>query len=256
MPGRSSAPCGSGSGGEVRFDAGSRGAYSTDASNYRQVPIGVVVPRTVGGAVAAVAVCREHGAPVVSRGGGTSLAGQALQHRGRHRLVQVLQPPGLGRRRGEDLPGRAGHRAGRAQRAAGAARADVRAEAGHPRPLHAGRDDRQQLLRVDGAGLRQDRRQRASAGGPALRRRPDVGRADQRRGVRRPSSRRAAGRPRSTGRCGTCAVLRRASAPATRTSRAGSPATTWTPCCPRRASTWPRRWSAARARWSRSCAPS
>ncbi len=63
-------------GGEVRFDAGSRGAYSTDASNYRQVPIGVVVPRTVEDAVAAIAVCREHGAPVVSRGGGTSLAGQ------------------------------------------------------------------------------------------------------------------------------------------------------------------------------------
>jgi FAD/FMN-containing dehydrogenase/Fe-S oxidoreductase len=63
--------------GEVRFDPGSRGAYSTDASNYRQVPIGVVVPRTIDAAVAAVAVCHEHGAPVVSRGGGTSLAGQA-----------------------------------------------------------------------------------------------------------------------------------------------------------------------------------
>jgi FAD/FMN-containing dehydrogenase len=62
--------------GEVRFDAGSRGAYSTDASNYRQVPIGVVVPRTVGDAAAAIAVCREHRTPVVSRGG-TSLAGQA-----------------------------------------------------------------------------------------------------------------------------------------------------------------------------------
>jgi FAD/FMN-containing dehydrogenase/Fe-S oxidoreductase len=63
--------------GEVRFDAGSRGTYSTDASNYRQVPLGVVVPRTVEAAVEAIAVCREHGAPVVSRGGGTSLAGQA-----------------------------------------------------------------------------------------------------------------------------------------------------------------------------------
>ncbi|GAA1801158.1 FAD-binding and (Fe-S)-binding domain-containing protein [Luedemannella flava] len=62
--------------GEVRFDAGSRGAYSTDASNYRQVPIGVVVPRTVDAAVAAVAVCNRHGAPVTSRGGGTSLAGE------------------------------------------------------------------------------------------------------------------------------------------------------------------------------------
>jgi FAD/FMN-containing dehydrogenase/Fe-S oxidoreductase len=62
--------------GEVRFDPGSRGAYSTDASNYRQVPIGVVVPRTVDAAVEAVAVCREHRAPVLSRGGATSLAGQ------------------------------------------------------------------------------------------------------------------------------------------------------------------------------------
>jgi FAD/FMN-containing dehydrogenase/Fe-S oxidoreductase len=62
--------------GEVRFDAGSRGAYSTDASNFRQVPIGVVVPRTVEAAVEAVAVCREHLVPVLSRGGGTSLAGQ------------------------------------------------------------------------------------------------------------------------------------------------------------------------------------
>ncbi|HVW44800.1 MAG TPA: FAD-binding and (Fe-S)-binding domain-containing protein [Amycolatopsis sp.] len=62
--------------GEVRFDAGSRAAYSTDASNFRQVPIGVVVPRTPDAAVEAVAVAREHGAPVLSRGGGTSLAGQ------------------------------------------------------------------------------------------------------------------------------------------------------------------------------------
>jgi hypothetical protein len=62
--------------GEVRFDAGSRGAYSTDASNYRQVPIGVVVPRSVAAGQEAVAACRAHGAPVLSRGGGTSLAGQ------------------------------------------------------------------------------------------------------------------------------------------------------------------------------------
>ncbi len=62
--------------GEVRFDAGSRAAYSTDGSNFRQVPVGVVVPRTVDAAVKAVAVCREHGVPVLSRGGGTSLAGQ------------------------------------------------------------------------------------------------------------------------------------------------------------------------------------
>jgi FAD/FMN-containing dehydrogenase/Fe-S oxidoreductase len=62
--------------GEVRFDAGSRAAYSTDASNFRQVPVGVVVPRSPDAAVQAVAVCRAHGVPVLSRGGGTSLAGQ------------------------------------------------------------------------------------------------------------------------------------------------------------------------------------
>lgn len=49
--------------GEVRFDAGSRAAYSTDASNVRQVPIGVIVPRTPEAAVEAVAVAREFGAP-------------------------------------------------------------------------------------------------------------------------------------------------------------------------------------------------
>jgi FAD/FMN-containing dehydrogenase/Fe-S oxidoreductase len=62
--------------GEVRFDAGTRGAYSTDASNFRQVPIGVVVPHHVDAAAEAVAVCREHDVPVLSRGGATSLAGQ------------------------------------------------------------------------------------------------------------------------------------------------------------------------------------
>jgi hypothetical protein len=62
--------------GEVRFDAGSRAAYSTDASNYRQTPIGVVAPRSIAAAVEAVAVCRQHGAPLLSRGGGTSLAGE------------------------------------------------------------------------------------------------------------------------------------------------------------------------------------
>jgi FAD/FMN-containing dehydrogenase/Fe-S oxidoreductase len=62
--------------GEVRFDDGSRALYSTDASNYRQVPIGVVVPASVDEVIAAVAVCRAFSAPVLVRGGGTSLAGQ------------------------------------------------------------------------------------------------------------------------------------------------------------------------------------
>src|SRR3954454_7780324 len=76
--------------GEVRFDAGTRGAYSTDASNYRQVPIGVVVPRSVDAAVEAVAVCREHGAPLLSRGGGTKPGRPVHQHRGDDRLGQIL----------------------------------------------------------------------------------------------------------------------------------------------------------------------
>ncbi len=62
--------------GEVRFDVGSLGAYSTDSSNYRQIPLAVVAPRTVDAGAAAIGVCSEHGVPVLSRGGGTSLAGQ------------------------------------------------------------------------------------------------------------------------------------------------------------------------------------
>ena len=62
--------------GEVRFDSGSRALYSTDASHYRQVPIAVVVPSDTADVEAAIAACRKFGAPVLSRGGGTSLAGQ------------------------------------------------------------------------------------------------------------------------------------------------------------------------------------
>lgn len=62
--------------GEVRFDAGSRALYATDASNYRHVPIGVVLPRHADDVAATLAVCRAYDAPVLSRGGGTSLAGQ------------------------------------------------------------------------------------------------------------------------------------------------------------------------------------
>src|SRR5205814_1178447 len=61
---------------EVRFDAGSRALYATDGSNYRQTPIGVVVPRSIDDVIATIALCREYGVPVLSRGGGTSLAGQ------------------------------------------------------------------------------------------------------------------------------------------------------------------------------------
>ncbi len=62
--------------GEVRFDRGTRAIYSTDSSNYRQFPIGVVLPRTREDVINAVAVCRRFRAPLLSRGAGTSLAGQ------------------------------------------------------------------------------------------------------------------------------------------------------------------------------------
>jgi FAD/FMN-containing dehydrogenase/Fe-S oxidoreductase len=62
--------------GEVRFDNGSRALYATDGSNYRQVPIGLVVPRDAEDVAATVDVCRRFDAPLLCRGGGTSLAGQ------------------------------------------------------------------------------------------------------------------------------------------------------------------------------------
>src|SRR5579872_3249609 len=62
--------------GDVRFDDGARAMYATDGSNYRQVPIGVVLPRDADDVLAAISVCREFGAPLLCRGGGTSLAGQ------------------------------------------------------------------------------------------------------------------------------------------------------------------------------------
>src|SRR5947208_6363163 len=62
--------------GEVRFDDGSRALYATDASNYRQVPIGVVIPRDADDIIQTMAIARSFGAPILARGGGTSLAGQ------------------------------------------------------------------------------------------------------------------------------------------------------------------------------------
>ncbi len=62
--------------GEVRFDDGSRALYATDSSNYRQIPIGVVIPKSESDIIATVAICRKYRAPLLSRGCGTSLAGQ------------------------------------------------------------------------------------------------------------------------------------------------------------------------------------
>lgn len=64
--------------GEVRFDAGSKALYASDASNYRQVPLGVVVPADADDIVAALGVCRRFDVPFLTRGGGTSQNGQGV----------------------------------------------------------------------------------------------------------------------------------------------------------------------------------
>lgn len=64
--------------GEVRFDRATLGLYATDASNFRQVPIGVVIPRTTDDVVAVHGVCHRFQAPILNRGGGTSLSGETV----------------------------------------------------------------------------------------------------------------------------------------------------------------------------------
>ncbi len=90
--------------GEVRFDKGSRALYATDGSNYRQVPIGVVIPRHVQDVETTVRLARAHGAPVLSRGAGTSLAGQCCNVAGSwtflkymHRVLDIDADRRLGR---------------------------------------------------------------------------------------------------------------------------------------------------------------
>jgi len=93
--------------GEVRFDRGTAAIYSTDASNYRQVPVGVVIPRHEEDVARAMHLARENSVPILARGGGTSLAGQtcntalvldfskymnAIQHVDRNLGLAVVQP--------------------------------------------------------------------------------------------------------------------------------------------------------------------
>ncbi|AFT90218.1 FAD-binding and (Fe-S)-binding domain-containing protein [Paraburkholderia phenoliruptrix] len=64
--------------GEVRFDSSSKALYASDASNYRQIPLGVVVPADVNDLVAALDACRRKDVPFLTRGGGTSQNGQCV----------------------------------------------------------------------------------------------------------------------------------------------------------------------------------
>src|SRR4051812_248806 len=64
--------------GDVLFDRFDRGRYATDASFYQIMPLGIVVPRTVEEALAAIAIARDEGVTVLPRGGGTSQCGQTV----------------------------------------------------------------------------------------------------------------------------------------------------------------------------------
>src|ERR1700733_16275191 len=66
--------------GEVPFDAFTRGRYAPDSSHYQIMPLGVVTPRTMEEAERAIGICRAEGVPVTARGGGTSQAGQTVNH--------------------------------------------------------------------------------------------------------------------------------------------------------------------------------
>lgn len=60
------------------FDAGARAQFAYDASSYRVAPLGVAYPRTTADVVSLVMACRDQGVPVITRGGGTSMAGNAI----------------------------------------------------------------------------------------------------------------------------------------------------------------------------------
>ncbi len=148
--------------GEVRFDAGSRALYATDGSNYRQVPIGVVVPRNAQDVETTVRIAREHRAPVLARGAGTSLAGQCCNV-----AVVIDFSKYMHRSRGDRRRQAARHRAA-GMRARplprdgqAASRAFFRPRSGNPQPLHHRRHAGQQLLRQPLAAQQEPRLGRA-----------------------------------------------------------------------------------------------
>ena len=223
-------------------------ALRADGSNYRQVPIGVVIPRTIDDVVAAVGARREHGAPI--------LVPRRRDEPGRPgcNVAVVIDCSKYLNRDPRDRPRAAARarRAGRRPRRAArtrptSARPDLRPRPVDARPLHARRHDRQQLLRRplgDGAFY-----------GPGPRTSDNVAELEvltydgERLPGRAPSGDGArperAAPTRLRGARATATATRSASA--TRRSRAASPATTSTSCCPRTASTSPARWSAPRA---------
>ena len=134
-------------GGEVLFDAASRGRYATDASIYQIMPLGVFVPKTAGDVATAIEIARELKVPLLPRGGGTSQCGQttgaALVIDFSKHLRRVISLDLANAHRA----GRARHRARPPERAAEAARAVVPGRRVDQRAGHARRHGRQQLLR-------------------------------------------------------------------------------------------------------------
>src|SRR3954447_14531565 len=144
--------------GDVRADAYTRHLYAADASMFAIEPLAVAFPRDADDVAAAASGAARLGVPIVPRGGGTSLAGQTAGGRGLvldlSRHIDAIGPVDVAGRRARPQPrggparaGRAGSRAGAAQRRGAPRRARVRTRRVDLQPGDPRRDDRQQLLR-------------------------------------------------------------------------------------------------------------
>ena len=139
--------------------AAARFFYATDSSNYRQVPIGVVRPKSIDDVVKGIALCRKFGAPVLARGGGTSLAGQCCNVAvifDFTRYLQNIHVMDFAQKRAVVDPGIV---LDTVRNAAEKEHLYFRAGSGNARPLHDWRYDRQQLVRHARADGREDGRQ-------------------------------------------------------------------------------------------------
>ena len=146
--------------GEVLFSSFDRGRYATDASHYQVMPVGVVVPHSIGDVTRAIALARQEGVSVL-RARRRHLAGRPdRQHVAGDRLLPQAQPHPRPRRRRAALRGRARHRARRTQSPAQAARPVVSGRHLDRVARDHRRHGRQQLLRRALAALRQHARER------------------------------------------------------------------------------------------------
>ena len=149
--------------GAVSDDLRRRAEYSTDASNYRVVPAVVVEPMDLDDVLATLAVSRETGVAVTSRGGGTSVAGNAIGAGIVIDFARHLDPDRRDRFGRSDRTDPARCRPGRSATTACPAGPAVRAGPVDAGPRDPGRDDRQQRLRAARRGLWPHRRQRPGA---------------------------------------------------------------------------------------------